>query len=447
MAVTDRAGTQSGATWTTQGAIVFGRGDTLWRVARSGGAAQQLIKLDSAQEESRAYLPNALPGGSRILFAVTSKDRSRIDALDMATGERQVVIESGSFPLYTSAGYLVFVRDGRVLAVPFDATNLKVTGPAVQLLDNVPNLASGAPLFDLSVSGTFIYSPTTAVSRLVWVSRHGDEQALNDVRRNYTNPRISPDGQRILVQAGDLWMQDLLRGTFSRLTNGDSLYNAFPRWLSDTRVVYRSANGLRAQGTNGPNDGAQLLAGTTELDYPGPLAADGDTMLVGRSTETTSFDVVALSLRDPSKLSPILQSPAYESGQWLSPDRRWMTYVSNESGRNEIYLMPYPGPGGRLQVSTEGGTQAVWSRDGKEIFYRTADRMMGVEVATSPVPRLSTPKLLFESRYAYGAGITIANFDVAADGRFVMVKPESGTERLNVVLNWFAERGAAATAH
>ena len=242
-------------------------------------------------------------------------------------------------------------------------------------------------------------------------------------------------------------MQDLARGTFSRLTNGDIAANGFPIWLSDRRVMYRSQVGLRMQGTNGPGDAAQVVQGTTELDYATAIAPDGDTLLFQRSTEAASFNVLALSLREPAKMQPIVQTMANDSAARLSPDGRWLTYVSNETGRNEVYITSFPSLGERLQVSTQGGTQVVWNPSGTEIFYRIDDKLMAVDVTTSPVLTLSPPKTLFDAHYAYG-GITIPNFDVTRDGqRFIMVKPESVAGRLNVVLNWFADRGRAAGAH
>ena len=135
-----------------------------------------------------------------------------------------------------------------------------------------------------------------------------------------------------------------------------------------------------------------------------------------------------------------MNTAAYEGGARLSPDGRWLTYVSNESGQNEVYMRPFPGPDRRWQISTQGGTQAIWNPNGKEIFYRSANKMMVVEVSTAPEVTLSPPRLLFEQRYAFGAGVTIANYDVSRDGqRFVMVKDESSAGRLNVVLNWFSD--------
>ena len=437
---------QDGAAWLADDSLLFVRDGALWRVSRGGGEARAVTSLDAARKEARHSWPIALPGGRTVLFSVSSGDRWRIDSVDLVSGARRTVLENGLLPLYTN-GRLAFLRNGQVLAVPFDESSVAVTGPAVALIDNLPMLSSGVPLIDISLSGHVVYSPTTAVSRLVWVSRTGEEEGLNNDLRSYTNPRLSPDGQRLVVQAGDLWMQDLARGTFSRLTNGEIQTNGFPMWLSNTQVSYRSQAGLRVQGTNGPGDDARVIPQTTQLDYPGVLAPDGDTLLFLRSSEATSFNILALSLREPSQVRSLLETPSYTSGVRLSPDGRWLVYVSDESGRFEIYLTSFPQLGERLQVSTQGGTQPVWNPNGKEIFYRIDDKMMAVEVTTTPALKLSPPKALFDVRYAYGAGVTIANYDVARDGRFVMVKPEPGAGRLNVVLNWFAGRGAGRASN
>jgi hypothetical protein len=136
----------------------------------------------------------------------------------------------------------------------------------------------------------------------------------------------------------------------------------------------------------------------------------------------------------------LLKTAAYEGGARLSPDGRWLVYVSNESGQNDVYLRAFPALDRRWSISTQGGTQPLWNPSGKEIFYRSGDKMMAVEVTTTPQVTLSTPRVLFEQRYAYGAGITMANYDVTQDGqRFIMVKDESGAARLNIILNWLSE--------
>ncbi len=439
--ITDAASFIGGGAWGPDGTLIFPRGSTLWRVGVAGGELKQLTKLDAGRGETRHAWPIVLPGGKTMLFAVAAAGEWHIESFDLQAGQRRPLISSGTLPLYVD-GHLAYFRDGQIFSVPFNAAALETTGPAVLLVEGIPVLSAEVPLVDISRSGTVVYSATTAFSTLVSVARNGEEQVLNGERRTYTNPRTSPDGQRLIVQAGDLWLQDLSRGTFSRLTNGSILPNGFPIWLPDGRVMYRSSTGLTIQGTGGPEDAAQVVSGTNELDYPGAVAPDNDTLVFLRSTEATSFNILTLSLRQPSNAKALRQSPAYESGARLSPDGRWMTWVSNESGRNEIYLSAFPGPAERVPVSTDGGTQAIWNPNGKEIFYRVDDKMIAVEVTTSPALKLSAPKVLFESRYAFGAGVTIPNFDVSRDGqRFIMVKSESGAGRLNVVLNWFGQHG------
>ena len=308
------------------------------------------------------------------------------------------------------------------------------------MITTLPTIATGATPVDLSASGTLVYSPTTAQSTMVWVSREGAEQPLNNTLRPYTNPRLTRDGTSLLVQAGDLWIQDLRRTTFTRLAEYQEVLNGFPIWTPDgTRAIYKSADGLRIRNTDGSaqND---VIEGTNIFDFPGSVTADGKTLVFMRSSEETSFDIYAVRMPDGGKPTAVVKTAAYEGGARVSPDDRWMVYVSNESGRNEIYLRAFPAPDRRWQVSTDGGTQAVWNSDGREIFYRSGNRMMVVEVSTTPNVVLSAPRVLFEQRYAYGAGITIANYDVTRDGqRFVMVKDESTAGRLNVVLNWFEE--------
>jgi serine/threonine protein kinase/Tol biopolymer transport system component len=438
--VTDGANFLYGAAWGEDDRIVFVRAGTLWQVARSGGTATQLTKLGGVQGDTLHANPAFLPGSKALLFAVSAGDQRRIESLVLATGERRKVIEGGALPLYATSGHLVFVRNGELLAAPFDPDRLEVVGSAAQAIEKLPAQLQGIPSIDISASGTVIYAPTAAVSRLVSVSRQGAEQPLNDVARSYANPRLAPDGSRVLVQAGDLWIQDVTRSSFTRLTPRDAVINAFPMWLPDgRRVIYRSPSGLRIQDAEG-SGGGQLVTGTSDYDYPAALAADGDTLLFMRSTQETSFDILMLSLRNPTEIRPLLKTAAYEGGARLSPDGRWLVYVSNESGQNDVYLRAFPALDRRWSISTQGGTQPLWNPSGKEIFYRSGDKMMAVEVTTTPQVTLSTPRVLFEQRYAYGAGITMANYDVTQDGqRFIMVKDESGAARLNIILNWLSE--------
>jgi eukaryotic-like serine/threonine-protein kinase len=282
--VTDGANFLYGAAWGEDDRIVFVRAGTLWQIARSGGTATQLTKLGDTKGDTLHANPAFLPGGKTLLFAASAGDQRRIESLVVASGERRTVIEGGALPLYATSGHLVFVRAGELLAAPFDPDRLEVIGTAAQAIEKLPSQLQGIPSIDISASGTVIYAPTAAVSRLVFVSRQGAEQPLNEVARSYANPRLAPDGSRILVQAGDLWIQDVTRSTFTRLTPRDAVINAFPMWLPDgRRVIYRSPGGSRIQDAEGSSDG-QTVTGTSDYDYPAELAADGDTLVFMRST-------------------------------------------------------------------------------------------------------------------------------------------------------------------
>jgi serine/threonine-protein kinase len=272
------------------------------------------------------------------------------------------------------------------------------------------------------------------------VSRGGVEQPMNDLPRSYATPRLSPDGTRVLVQASGLWIQDLARATFTKVVARDEQTTAFPIWTPDSRrIVVRGARGLTFYDADGSGR-SDVVPGTSIFDYPGAIAPDNDTFVMLRASQETSFDIFALSLRDPRALRPILNTPAYEGGARLSPDGKWLSYVSNESGQYEVYVRPFSGMDRRWPVSTEGGTQAVWNPNGRELFYRNGNKMMAVDVTASPDLKLSAPHVLFDQRYAFSSGITIANYDVSRDGqRFLMVKNEAGASRLNVVLNVFVD--------
>ena len=226
--VTDGANFLYGAAWGEDDRIVFVRGGTLWQIARSGGTATQLTKLGGSRGDTLHANPVFLPGSKALLFAASAGDQRRIESLVLATGQRRTVIEGGALPLYATSGHLVFVRAGELLAAPFDPDRLEVIGTAAQAIEKLPSQLQGIPSIDISASGTVIYAPTAAVSRLVFVSRQGAEQPLNEVARSYTNPRLSPDGSRILVQAGDLWIQDVTRSTFTRLTPRDAVDQCLP---------------------------------------------------------------------------------------------------------------------------------------------------------------------------------------------------------------------------
>ena len=431
-----------GAAWGSDDRIVFVRSGTLWHVPASGGTPKQLTTLDAARHEAVHAWPTVLPGAEAILFSSTAarRDAARIESLVLATGERKTLVDRGTLPLYAPTGHLLFFRDGELLAAPFDAARVVLTGPPVRVLSDLPTGGEDTALLAVSATGALVYAPTTATGRLVWVSREGVEQPLNDTPRNYTNPRLAPDGSRLVVQAKDLWLQDLRRATFTRLTSGEAAATGFPVWTPDgRRIVFRTTLGMRWLDVDGSGRGEDIQV-TSPSDYPGSISADGDTVLIMRSSADSSFDIYAISMKGAFAARPVVRTPAYEGGTRLSPDGQWISYISNETGQMEVYVRPFPGPDRKWQVSTQGGTQAVWNPHGKELFYRSGNKMMVVEVTTKPDLALSQPRVLFEQPYAFGGGITLPNYDVSPDGqRFVMVKEELRAARLNVMLDWFEE--------
>jgi eukaryotic-like serine/threonine-protein kinase len=435
----------AGAAWGADDRITFVRAGALWQVPASGSPAKQLTTLDSGKRELLHAWPSVIAQGRILLFvSITGSNRgaSHIEALSLATGQRRVIVESGTFPLYAPSGHLVFFRDGALLGVPFDVDRLEMTGPIVRVLENLAvGTTMDAPFAALSNAGSLAYAPSDAgTTRLVWVSHQGVEQPITDTARRYQYPRLASDGRRTVVAAaGDLWIQDIARATFTRLTSEQTVGNAFPVWTPDgTRVLFRTLTGMywiAADGSGHP----QAIAGSLSGDLPCSVSADGDTLAFMRQHAQTSRDIYVLSLRGQSQPRPVVSTPAYEGGAQFSPDGHWMAYASDESGQMQVYVRPFPGPDRRWPVSTQGGTQPLWNRNGKEIFYRIGNKMMVVDVSAGVDLTLSQPRQLFEQRYVF-QNVSVANYDVSPDGqRFVMIKDEAGSGRLNVVLNWTEE--------
>jgi serine/threonine protein kinase/Tol biopolymer transport system component len=433
----------AGADWGPGNTVLFARSGQLWQVSASGGHESQVTKDESGGVVNR--WPTMLPGGVAALVATGNatdgtESSWRIDAIVLATGERQTVMERGTFPHYTSTGHVVFYRDGELLAAPFDVGTRRTTGTTVRAFEDLPRSAQEIPILAMSASGVLVYSPTTSVSQLVWVSRQGVEHVVADTPRSYANPRLGPGGRWVLVQAGELWVHDVARSTF-RLLSNPNFSNAYPVLSPDgATVVFRGTRDLRRQLTDGSGRD-QAIAGTALTDYPATISPDGEQLLFVRLSPKASGDIYTVSLRGDGDPKPVLVTDSYEGSAKLSPNGRWLAYSSNDSGKMEVYLRPFPSPDKRWQVSTQGGTQPIWNSNGREIFYRSDNKMIAVSLSLQgDEPTLSPPVVLFDQAYEYGSGITIPNYDVSADGQqFLMVKGRAGASQLRIVLNWFEE--------
>jgi eukaryotic-like serine/threonine-protein kinase len=290
----------------------------------------------------------------------------------------------------------------------------------------------------VSATGTLAIAPAELFSgHLVWVSPAGVERMVAGPARGFQNPRVSPDGRRIAFsEAGTIWTFDHERGTFTRVSAGTEPTVGFPVWSHDNkRIYYRSPEGIRVRSADGEGETTRL-SNTGTSDYPSSFTPDGASLVFLRITPETAGDLYSTPAAG-GEVKPILVTKAYEGGPQVSPDGKWLLYVSSESGRMEVCLRPLGGPDRKWTVSNGGGLHPLWSRDGRKAFYRSGQQFFEVDVTTSPEVKLGTPKVLFERRYEFGPNLTFPNFSVSGDGRdFLVVQSEPGGRHLNLVLNW-----------
>ena len=451
-----------GASWGTGGVIAFtpSIGSPIVQISDSGGTPQPVTRLDNG-DVSHLY-PDWIPGGDALLFASgSSLGDARISVVSVKTGERRNLFP-GTYPRYASTGHVIYLQSGNaetgtLMAAPFDAQRLQVTGPAVPVVEGILRDQLGVGHFSVSSTGTLAYLSGSAAAiqrKLVWVARNGTEQPLAAPALAYGYARVSPDGGRIAVELDNqIWLYDLSRDTLTRFTF-EALLNQTPAWTPDgKRIAFRSnkdgRNNLYSQLADG-SGGLERLTTSPYVQNPTSWSADGQLLAYFENSPTNLRDIWVLRLND-RKAQPFLATQFNEGAPSFSPDGRWLAYVSNESGRPEIYVQPYPGPGGKWQISTDGGTEPLWNRNGRELFYRSGIKMMAVQVTTQPAFAASKPSVLFEKEYAASEfPATGMAYDVSPDGqRFLMVKEaEQATTptQINVVLNWFEELKRLAPA-
>jgi eukaryotic-like serine/threonine-protein kinase len=444
-----------GESWGGQGTIILGNyTGPLLQVSDAGGTPQPLTRLEKGELTHR--WPQLLPGGKAVLFAAGASTadfaNAQVAVQPLGTGERRNLFQGGMYPHYASSGHLVYAQSGTLMAVPFDPQRLAITGAALPVVEGVlQSQANGDAQYSFSGTGSLVYVPGVAQAaqlKFVWVNRNGAEQAVAAPARAYVNPRISPDGRRVAIgiteQDRQVWLYDLSRETLTRFTfQGNN--NTAPFWTPDGKRIVFSSN---KEGQRNPfwqladgSGGLERLATSEFVQIPGSWSPDGQVLAFSEVNTTTGYDIWVLRLSD-HKAQPFLKTSFNENAPQFSPDGRWLAYASDESGRYEVYVQPYPGPGGKWQISTEGGREPLWNRNGREMFYRNGNKMMAVEITTQPSFSAGTPKVLFEGPYQTNP-VSTPNYDVSADGqRFLMLKAGEQAEapaQINVVLNWFEE--------
>jgi Tol biopolymer transport system component/predicted Ser/Thr protein kinase len=446
-----------GGSWAPNDTIFFSDGPlpTLWQVSAKGGTAESVTKLDRQKGEISHRWPQILPGGKAVLFTVWTgpgADEKQVQLQMLGSGERRVLVQGGHTGYYVGAGHLVYSRRGTLMAVPFDLARLEVASSApVAVAEGVEDAGEGAQ-YTISGNGSLAYVPGGYLfdTRLIWVDRSGKLEPLAAPPRPYSYPRISPDGQQVALTISgakdDLWLYNFARGTLVRLTSEGS--SQAPTWAPDgKRLAYRAtragSRNIFWRAVDGTGAEERLTIGEG-LQTPSSWSPDGKMLAYADESGTTgAAGVSVLSIEREREARPFLQTRFDELAPVFSPNGRWLAYVSDESGRNEIYVRPFPGPGEKFPISNEGGIEPLWARNGRELFYRAADKMMVVGVQTEPSFRAGAPRVLFQGRFAGAIGRQ-AGYDISPDGqRFLMLKPSESAEaaptQINVVLNWFEE--------
>jgi serine/threonine-protein kinase len=452
-----------GASWGSDNRIIFGTDGSagLYVVSADGGTPEILTTPTSEEGTASHRWPNILPGGDAVLFAIGNEgdyDNANIAVQRRGESKHTVLLKGGTFPHYLPTEHLVYSRAGSVFAAPIDLRRLEVRSPPVVVVENVlaPTSPIGAASFNLSESGTLTYVPYRtegAAMRLVWVDRTGSAVELENANARgleaASSPRLSPDNSLVAIQINDqkrdIWIYSIARGTMVRLTHQG--INSNPGWTPDgNRVIYQSTRAGRSnlftQPTHGRGPEEPLTPTTSATQYPGSFTPDGRLFLYSEIHFKTARDIFFIALEGDRKPQVYLQTPYDETTPRLSPDGRHVAYVSDESGRNEVYVQPFTGSGVKYQISAEGGAEVVWGKTG-ELFYRSGGRLMAVSVRTHPSLEIGRPRLLFEGNYLLSSGRT-ANYDVSADGQqFLMLKPAeahaSTPSLINLIQNWSEE--------
>jgi Tol biopolymer transport system component len=448
----------AGASWGADGVIVFagGTGAGLSRVPDAGGKPEPITKLNADAGEFSHRWPEWLPDERAVLYTVGttgSWDDAQIVAQSLASGERSVLVRGGTYPHYVP-GYLVYSRDGAIMAVPFDSSNLTVTGTAVRVLDNVLQSFDGAAQLSISPSGSAVYVAGAFESdqrRLATVDRSGAATPLAAPPRSYAAPQLSPDGRRLLVtveaETPDLWLYDIAPGTLTQLTFDAGA--RFPVWSPDGQRAAFSSNRTGALNLfvidiARPGAG-QRLTSSDNLQAAASWASDGRTLAFVEQHPTKGRDIRLIAPNDRSAQS-WLDSTFEEGAPRFSPDGRWLAYVSNESGRQEVYVRLLASSSGRQPISNGGGAEPVWARDGRELFYRQGNTMMAVSLTGRGADlQAGRPQALFDGPFAKGS-IDAANYDVTPDGqRFLMVQsdqPTAGSTTFHALIHWIGGAGS-----
>ena len=467
-----------GGSWGEDGRIVFGqRRAGLLGVAAAGGMPVPLTELDEEVNEGSHRWPQVLPGDGAVLFTTRTGgewSEANMEVYSLETGERKTLHRGGTYGRYLPSGHLVYVHEGTLFAAPMDLARLELTGPPAPALERVlASRANGGAQFDFSKDGTFVFigGEPGGVSRSVhWLDATGKTEPLPAEPGRYLTPQLSPDGERLAVAAHisdnwDIWVYELERGAMSRLTF-DPAPELFPVWTPDGGyIAFRSNSGDERSGIQLVRaDGAgqlQTLTQSAKPHTPSSFSSDGRWLAFTEQNPEMGLDIRTVPLEGGDANPPragepetFLSTPSDESSPKFSLDGHWLAYSSNESGVSEIYVRPFPGPGGKWQVSNGGGDFPLWSPKGREIFYETPGRQIMVAgySATGDSFQAAKPRLWSETRLLFTG--PYQTYDVSPDGnRFALLLgvDETGSQNVShhvtILQNFFDELDRLAPAN
>ncbi len=451
-----------GGAWGQDGVIVFTpyATQTLFRVSAAGGTPEPASKLDASRVENSHRWPSFLPDGKHFLYWARSSRGAQENSLfvgELGSLQAKPLMKSESMAVYAS-GHLLFMRGQSLMAQPFDPRRIELSGEPVPIAEHVAvNGATAYPLFSASHTGALIYQSgeTSGGWNLLWFDRDGKQTGAIPQVDRYLSPALSPDGSRLAVMIfagslgiGDIWIFDLARGTGTRLTFGGESHTA-ATWSSDGKTIYYASNlkgssHIYAKAADGSGPERVVLETSDMVEIPDSTSGDGRYLVYHRrdqSKNETGYHLWAIPLSGDGKPFPVVQDAFDEGSAAVSPDGKWMTYQSNESGRREVYITAFPARGAKWQVSTNGGTSARWRRDGKELFFLDpTDKIVAVDVnASGNAVQLGTPHDLFQT---VGIQREYGPFDVTADGKKFVLNSgnlKEGSEPFTLVLNWPAD--------